>query len=78
MGTVRTKAKAREARIDITVIRCGCGNPTSHTGQHCPRPRQIEDHGTVSYYHRNPLRRWWWHLNRWLCGSQITTTETTS
>lgn len=26
----------------------------------------LEDLGVVSYWHRNPLRRWAWRLRRWL------------
>ncbi len=26
----------------------------------CPDCRLVHDHGTVAYYHKNPLRRWWY------------------
>ncbi len=25
---------------------------------------RIERLGVVSYYHRNPLKRWWWHIKK--------------
>lgn len=58
-----------ESSIAITVIRCGCGNPSEvHPGEPCPRPRAVEDEGIVSYYHRNPLRRALWRLRRFMHG----------
>ncbi|MDR3473320.1 MAG: hypothetical protein P4M09_16800 [Devosia sp.] len=26
---------------------------------------RIEDLGTISYWHRNPLRRWAWNIGHW-------------
>jgi hypothetical protein len=26
----------------------------------------VEHLGVVSYYHRNPFKRWAWHVRRWL------------
>jgi hypothetical protein len=43
------KAKAREASIEAVVIR-GDGSR--------------EDLGTIAYWHRNPVRRLWWHMKR--------------
>jgi hypothetical protein len=43
--------KAREASIECTIIRVD---------------GTIERLGTVSYWHRNPLKRLAWRLRRWL------------
>jgi hypothetical protein len=50
MGTVHAHGQAREATVDITVIRAD---------------GTVEHHGTVSYWHRNPLRRLAWRLFGW-------------
>jgi hypothetical protein len=50
MGTVVAPAEAREASIEVTVIRAD---------------GRIERLGTVSYWHRNPLRRLAWRLFGW-------------
>lgn len=47
------KGKVKMASVDAVVIR---------------KDGTREDHGTVSYWHRNPLRRWAWHLGQWLRG----------
>jgi hypothetical protein len=36
-----------EVTIEAVVIRCGCGDPTSHAGAVCPRPRAREDLGRL-------------------------------
>lgn len=61
-GTIIARAKPREIRLEAVVTRCGCGDPAAHAGRICPKPRAIENRGTVSYWHRNPLRRLWWKL----------------
>ena len=63
MSNVGTAQRAEQMAIDATVIRCGCGRPAQHAGQVCPRPN-IENLGTVSYYHRNPLKRLTYYLKR--------------
>lgn len=50
MGTVTVNEKAREASIEATIIRAD---------------GSIERLGTVSYWHRNPLRRLAWRLFGW-------------
>lgn len=45
MADQQAQAEIREASIEVTVIR---GDGTR------------EDHGVVSYYHRNPLKRALW------------------
>ncbi len=52
-GGLLTKTKAKEAKIEIKVIRA---NGT------------VEDLGVVSYWHKNPLKRWWWTLKSKLRG----------
>ena len=62
------KAKIKSIEFQNVVLRCGCGNPDSHSKldppRPCPTPRKTVDHGTVSYYHRNPLKRVKWWLSR--------------
>lgn len=52
-GTIRTHSDASEARLRIVVTRAD---------------GRVEDLGTVSYWHRNPIRRWafwfWRRVNR--------------
>jgi hypothetical protein len=43
------KARPKEASIDVVVIRADGTR---------------EDHGTVAYYHRNPLKRLAWNFKR--------------
>lgn len=70
---------AKEVAIGAVVIRCGCGDPKTRTLEMvekthggydenghlkpCPTPI-IEDQGTVSFWHRNPLRRLWFAIRR--------------
>lgn len=56
-----------ESTLEVKIIRCGCGDPDSHNGARgpatvCPKPRAVEDKGVISYWHRNPLKRWAWRL----------------
>jgi hypothetical protein len=56
---------------------CRCSNPGNHTGQPCPKgnepcPQGIEeDFGTVSYWHRNPLKRLWFWFQKILLGKKV-------
>lgn len=43
--------KAREASIEVVITRAD---------------GRVERPGVVSYYNRNPLKRWAWRLKRWL------------
>jgi hypothetical protein len=54
-GGILTRAKAREASIEATITRAD---------------GRVEHLGVVSYWHRNPFKRWWWHARRWLQGVQ--------
>lgn len=65
---------AQEVSIEAVVTRCGCGDPLRLHGRDeqggllpCPTPRAIEDKGTVSYWHVNPLKRlyFWWTGRKW-------------
>lgn len=60
-----------EVAISAIVTRCGCGDPENVHPRNedgsmgpCPTPRATEDHGVISYYHRNPLRRLWWNIKQ--------------
>ena len=50
-GGLLTHAKAREARITAVVTRAD---------------GRVEDLGTLSYWHRNPLRRLAWRIRQLL------------
>lgn len=56
MGTVRTSGKVKEARIEAVIIRADGSR---------------EDLGTISYYHRNPLKRAWHKLKETIRGIRI-------
>jgi len=43
------RGKVRQLSTEIKVIR---------------RDGRIEDHGVVSFWHRNPLKRLWWRLGQ--------------
>ncbi len=49
MGDMLARAKPREQSMSVVVVRAD---------------GRREDHGVVSYWHRNPLRRWAWALRR--------------
>lgn len=51
MSMIVANGKAREASIEVTVIRAD---------------GSIERLGTVSYWHRNPFKRLAWRVHRWL------------
>jgi hypothetical protein len=61
---MKTNAPCNEMQLNMVVTRCGCPPGIEHPGEVCPRPRKIEDLGTVAYYHRNPLRRVFYRLVR--------------
>jgi hypothetical protein len=50
-GDIRARAGMREASISAVIIRAD---------------GRREDLGRISYWHRNPLRRWLWRLRRFL------------
>ena len=60
---LKVPMNVKQGTLEAVVIRCGCGDPNSHFGEVCPKGIR-EDHGVVSYYHRNPLRRWAWEFNQ--------------
>lgn len=65
MATISQNAqgKVKQQQIDAVVIRCGCGKPHSHAGKVCPKGKR-EDHGTIAYWHKNPLRRLWFKITK--------------
>lgn len=52
-GSVQAAARIKQATLQAVIIRADGSR---------------EDLGTVSYYHRNPLRRLAWRLSRWMKG----------
>lgn len=50
-GGIRADARIRSAEIEATIIRAD---------------GRVERLGVISYYHRNPLRRWAFLSRRWL------------
>jgi hypothetical protein len=57
--------------ISAKIIRCGCTPdqklmPLWHgaVGKTCPNPRGEENHGIVSFWHRNPIRRLFYWFRR--------------
>ncbi len=51
MASIHAPAGAREASIEVTIIRAN---------------GSIERLGAVSYWHRSPFKRIAWHVRRWL------------
>jgi len=52
-GTVQVNTRAREASIEAIITRAD---------------GSVEIVGVVSYWHKNPLRRWWWHFSKLVWG----------
>lgn len=52
-GGIFARGDVKEASLEARVIRAD---------------GTVEDLGVVSYWHRNPIRRWWWHFRRALSG----------
>lgn len=50
MSNVIVNVPAKQATIEMIVTRA---NGT------------VENLGVVSYWHRNPLKRLWWHIRNW-------------
>lgn len=63
-GSIAVPDDVRSAEFHAVVIRCGCGNPSSHAGAVCPRPAKIEDRGKVAAYYRNPFRALAWKITQ--------------
>ena len=49
MTDTTIRGEPREATIEATIIRAD---------------GRVEHLGTIAYWHRNPLRRWWFKLTR--------------
>lgn len=50
-GGLLVNAKAKESFITAVITRAD---------------GTVEDLGVVSYWHRNPLRRYWWHIVKFI------------
>ena len=62
MGTIKApgdSATNSELSLSAVIIRCGCGDPDSHSklGLPCPRPKKYENRGELAYWHPSILRR---------------------
>lgn len=55
MSGLHASGQVKSAELSVVVIRAD---------------GTVEDHGTVAYYHRNPLRRWAWSLRRRLTSKE--------
>lgn len=55
-------AAYKDAEIALVVVRCGCGDPSSHPNAVCPKPRAEHDLGVVSRISDNPIKRLLWNL----------------
>lgn len=44
-----------ETTIEAAVIRCRCGDPTSHEGPHCPKGERVPL-GVIAYHHTDPRK----------------------
>jgi hypothetical protein len=60
---------ARRVVVSAVVHRacraCGAANPQGFDRcPACDQPATSEDLGAVAYWHRNPLKRWWWKARR--------------
>ncbi len=53
MVTLSADSRAKETSIEATIIRAD---------------GRVEELGMLSYWHRNPLWRWWWKLKRLIRG----------
>ncbi len=50
-GSIQTRARPRSVSISAVITRAD---------------GRVENLGTISYFHKNPLLRWAWHGRRWL------------
>ena len=53
MTTMQVRGRAREASISAVITRAD---------------GRVENLGQISYWHRNPIRRWFWRLQQWWKG----------
>jgi len=53
-GSIKASAKIKHATIEAVITRAD---------------GSVENLGTISYYHRNPLKRAWWHVTKALKGA---------
>jgi hypothetical protein len=65
--TEQNARAVNETLIDAVIVRCTCGDPASHPGAPCPQGVR-QDLGTIAYWHKNPLRRFWWAAQQKLNG----------
>lgn len=55
MPDLKTKNRLKSLSIEATIIR---------------KDGTIEPLGEISYYHKNPLKRFMWKLKRWIKGAK--------
>ena len=58
---------ATEIKMRATVLKqCVCGQ-AQFGWKVCPvcgREAVVQDHGVVAYYHKNPVKRWWFKIKK--------------
>ena len=58
---------ANEIKLRAVVLKqCPCGQ-SQYGWKVCPacgREAVIQDHGVVAYYHKNPVKRWWFKVKK--------------
>jgi hypothetical protein len=58
---------------------CRCDDRESHKGKPCPSGNEpcpyaeVEEHGTVSYWNRNPFKRFVYWFKKTILGRKVTT-----
>lgn len=71
MSVTLAAQDVKSASLNVVVTRCGCTtaekarrNWHARNNLPCPNPRATEDHGTVAFWHRNPIRVAMWRASR--------------
>ena len=65
MPDLAVNAQRKSQVLKAVVVRCGCGQPASHAGSVCPRPKKSEDLGVIAFWHRNLLLRLAYKFGLW-------------
>jgi hypothetical protein len=61
MPDMKVPAGAKQMIVEQVVLRCTCGDPTSHVPEPCPSALAV-NLGVTAFWHKNPLRRIWHRL----------------